>query len=84
MGNGTTFKTSEEIPRSGVYRVLHTEHPIRDGRLLKGRAFPACPRCSSTIQFTLINAIQIESAGGRFRLLMQDDVTQRYSARSLA
>jgi hypothetical protein len=35
MGNGTTFKTSEEVRRSGVYRVLYNEHPILDIRLLK-------------------------------------------------
>jgi len=82
MGNGSTFKTNEEVPRSGIYKVLHAEHSIRDIRLLKGKTFPACPRCSSAIQFTLISAIQIESAGGRFRLLMQDSATERYSRRA--
>ena len=32
MGNRSTFKTNEEVPRSGIYRVLHTEHSIRDIR----------------------------------------------------
>ena len=82
MGNRSTFKTNEEVPRSGIYRVLHTEHSIRDIRLLKGKTFPACPRCSSAIRFTLISAMQIESAGERFRLLMQDGATERYSRRA--
>jgi hypothetical protein len=73
MGNHATFKTNEEVPRSGLYRVFHTDHPIRDIRLLKGKTFPACPNCSSVIQFALIGAIRVESAGARFRLLMQDD-----------
>jgi hypothetical protein len=73
MGKHTTFKTNEEVPRSGLYRFFHTDHPIRDIRLLKGKTFPACPNCSSAIHFALISAIRIESAGARFRLLMQDD-----------
>jgi hypothetical protein len=83
MGNGSTFKTNEEIPRSGIYRVSHTEHAIRDIRLLKGKIFPACPRCLSAIQFSLISAIPIESAGARFRLLMQVDPSEHYSARAV-
>jgi len=38
---------------------------------LKDKTFPACPQCSSPIRFALISAIPIESAAGRFRLLMQ-------------
>jgi len=82
MANRPTFKTDEEVPSSGLYRVFHTKHPIRDIRLLKGKTFPACPQCSSAVQFALISAIQIESAGGRFRLLMQTDAGEHYSARS--
>jgi hypothetical protein len=67
------LQTKEQVPRSGTYRVLHT-HPIRDIRLLKGKIFPACPKCSATMQFVLISAIPIESAAGRFRLLMQGPV----------
>jgi hypothetical protein len=84
MGNGITFKTNEEAPRSGVYRLLHTDNPIRDIRLLKGKAFPACARFSSAIDFTLMSAIQIELAGARFRLLMDADQSEHYSARSTA
>jgi DTW domain-containing protein YfiP len=73
MESDTTFKTNEEVPRSGLYRISHTKHPMRDIRLLKGKTFPACPQCSSAIQFALISAIQMESAGARFRLLMQDE-----------
>jgi hypothetical protein len=80
MGNRSTFKTNEEVPRSGIYRVLHTKHSMRDITLLKGKTFPACPGCLSAIQFVLIRAIPIESAGARFRLLMQVDPREHYSA----
>jgi len=65
------FKTNDEIPRSGVYRVFHAQHPMREICLLKDKTFPACPQCLSPIRFALISAIPIESARGRFRLLMQ-------------
>ena len=58
--------------RTGVYRVSHAKHPIRDIKLLKGRSFPACPKCSSALQFALIRRIPVESATERFRFLMQD------------
>lgn len=69
--NSTLSKTGEQVPRSGTYRVFHA-HALRDIRLLSGNIFPACPRCSDVIRFALISAIPVESAAGRFRLLMQD------------
>lgn len=78
MGSPTTFKTNDEIPRSGVYRVFHIQHPMQEICLLKDTTFPACPQCSSPIRFTLISAIPIESAAGRFRLLMQARCTRRH------
>jgi hypothetical protein len=63
-------KTDEQVPRSGTYRVFHG-HVIRDIRLLKGKIFPACPKCSSSMDFLLISAIPVESATGRFRVLKQ-------------
>ena len=76
MGSPPTFKTNDEIPRSGVYRVFHAQHPMREICLLKDKTFPACPQCSSPIRFALISAIPIESAAGRFRLLMQAGCTR--------
>jgi hypothetical protein len=66
-------KTDEQVPRSGTYRVSHA-HVIRDIRLLKGKIFPACPKCSSSMEFLLISAIPVESAAERFRFLMQGPV----------
>ena len=71
MEKCTKFESSEQVPRSGLYRVNHTRHPIRDIVLLQGRTFPVCPRCLSEIEFALISAIPMESAEGRFRLLMR-------------
>src|SRR6185312_367257 len=64
------FTSSEPVPRSGLYRVSHTKHPIRDIKLLKGRRFPACPECSGALQFDLIESLLVESASERFRFLV--------------
>ena len=66
-----TFMTDEQVPRSGVYRVAHRKHPIRDIKLLKDVTFPSCPKCSSAVQFALVSAISVESSRERFRFLMQ-------------
>jgi hypothetical protein len=70
MHNNGILKTQGRVPRSGIYRVSHV-HRILDIRLLKGSIFPACPKCSSAMQFALISAVPVESAGGRFRFLTQ-------------
>lgn len=66
-----TFMTHEQVPKSGVYRVAHRKHRIRDIKLLKDVTFPSCPKCSSAVKFALVSAIPAESARERFRFLMQ-------------
>jgi hypothetical protein len=66
-----TFMSGEQVPRSGVYRVGHRKHSIRDIKLLKDGRFPPCPKCLSAVRFTLVIAILAESAKERFRFLMQ-------------
>jgi hypothetical protein len=71
------FTTDEQVPRSGLYRVSHAKHAIRDIKLLRRGSFPACPKCKLPVQFSLIEAIPIESASQRFRFLMQHSVPIR-------
>ena len=68
----STISTGERVPRSGTYRISHG-HPIPDIRRLQGRICPACPKCSSAMQFTLTSSIPTETARERFRLLMQEE-----------
>jgi len=72
-----TFTTDEQVSISGVYRVSHAQHAIRDIKILKGKSFPACPKCNVAVQFSFIEAIPIESATERFRFLMQDSAPIR-------
>jgi len=76
MKKVSTMSTGEQVPRSGTYTVFHT-HPIRDIKLLRNWIFPACPKCSSAMQFALAAAIPNESALERFRLLMQEQSPAR-------
>jgi hypothetical protein len=68
--SSNTFTSGQEISLSGIYRVIHTPHPVRsDVRLLRGRVFPGCPKCLAPVQFGLVSAVNVESAQSRFRLL---------------
>jgi hypothetical protein len=64
MGSG------KSVPRSGTYGFFHAHSSAHEITLLKDRIFPFCPRCSDPVEFVLIRAVPVESALGRFRLLM--------------
>jgi hypothetical protein len=51
------YKTGEEIPTSGVYRITHSEHRLpHEVMLLRGERFPRCQRCQDTVEFRLLRA----------------------------
>jgi hypothetical protein len=56
------FRVSEEIPESGVYRVVHAGHRVNhEVLLLAGEKFPRCSRCDRNVHFELLRAVpQIE------------------------
>jgi hypothetical protein len=64
MGSG------KSVPGSGTYGFFHAHSSAREITLLKGRIFPFCPMCSDPVEFVLIRGVPVESALGRFRLLM--------------
>jgi hypothetical protein len=64
------MNSGKSVPRSGTYSVFHTHSAVREITLLKGGIFPFCPKCLDSVQFVLANALPVESALGRFRLLM--------------
>ena len=64
MGSG------KSVPRSGTYGFFHAHSSAHQITLLKGRIFPFCPKCSDPVEFVLIRAVPVESALGRFRLLL--------------
>jgi hypothetical protein len=54
---GGRYKTGEEIPASGVYRVTHSAHRLpHEVMLLRGERFPKCQQCSDTVAFKLLRA----------------------------
>ena len=56
---GELYKTGEEIPASGVYRVTHSAHRLpHEVMLLRGERFPKCQQCSDTVTFRLLRTVQ--------------------------
>lgn len=67
--------TGDVVPRTGIYRVFHHHRLSRQVPLLRNGIFPACKKCTTPIEFELLQAMPIESARSRFRLLMQANAT---------
>lgn len=69
----STFDTGQSVSRSGHYRVTHAAHSLRhDIAMLKGNTFPACARCALPVYFQLTQALKVNSARERFRLLQEN------------
>jgi hypothetical protein len=46
------FKTGQNVPESGIYRVVHGGHRLpHEVTLLKGEAFPRCSKCADQVEF---------------------------------
>src|SRR3569623_1634821 len=46
------FKTGQNVPESGIYRVVHAEHRLpHEVTLLRGEAFPRCAKCADQVEF---------------------------------
>ena len=58
------------VPSSGTYSFHHKHSAACNIALLTGRLFPFCPKCANSVHFVLVHALPVESALGRFRLLM--------------
>jgi len=50
------FHPGTTIPSSGIYSAVHTGHPKDDHDVtcLRGRKFPACRECGSSVEFVLV------------------------------
>jgi hypothetical protein len=54
------YKSSETIPESGVYRVIHAQHRLpHEVTLLRGQAFPPCGKCHEEVRFELVRALPL-------------------------
>ena len=80
------FKTGQNVPESGIYRVVHSEHRLpHEVTLLKGEAFPRCSKCADLVEFEPISlAPSLPEKHGRIVLYelpeMEDEKPKRNSA----
>jgi len=64
---GARYKTGQEIPDSGIYKVFHQQHRLpHEVTLLKGETFPRCAKCGDLVEFELIQAAPYQRDGTSF------------------
>jgi hypothetical protein len=62
--------TGESVRKSGIYRVLHSEHRLpREVTLMEGHVFPDCEECSSLVQFEFLRPVT-KVIQERFRVIV--------------
>jgi hypothetical protein len=48
-------ETGQEVPSSGIYRVVHAEHKLpTEVMLIAGNRFPRCGKCANAVRFELV------------------------------
>ena len=48
------YRSGEQVPRTGLYRVAHYQHRMpHDAVLRQGDVFPACNKCRERVTFRL-------------------------------
>jgi hypothetical protein len=49
------FKPGENVPKSGLYVVVHANHRAdHEATLFQGEQFPACTHCEEAVRFRLL------------------------------
>lgn len=52
------YKSSDTIPVSGIYRVIHARHRLpHEVTLIAGQAFPPCAKCHEEVRFQLVREL---------------------------
>ena len=52
------YKSSDTIPDSGIYRVIHAQHRLpHEVTLIAGQTFPPCAKCHQEVRFQLVRAL---------------------------
>ncbi len=68
---GEIFRAGQAIPQDGIYRVLHSQHPLSpEVTLLGGEVFPRCAHCHEAVTFQLLRAIPVQAERGSFRVVL--------------
>jgi hypothetical protein len=51
------YKTGQQIPDSGIYKVTHQQHRLpHEVTLIKGETFPRCAKCGDMVTFELVHS----------------------------
>jgi len=49
------YKSSDTIPASGIYLVIHAQHRLpHEVTLIAGQIFPPCAKCHEEVRFQLV------------------------------
>ncbi len=52
------YKSSDTIPASGIYRVIHAQHRLpHEVTLIAGQIFPLCSKCHEEVRFQLLREL---------------------------
>jgi hypothetical protein len=52
------YKSSDTIPGSGIYRVIHAKHRLpHEVTLIGGQVFPPCAKCHEEVRFELVREL---------------------------
>ena len=67
------FYTGQEVPETGIYRVVHSGHRLpHEVTLLAGQTFPRCSKCQDAVEFEVVrHAPHIETDLG-FRIIVYE------------
>jgi hypothetical protein len=65
---GDIFKPGDEVPHSGIYRVLHDTQHTQEHEVtcVDGKHFPPCNHCGHHVRFVLERAAQHISSNDNF------------------
>ncbi len=67
----TGFHHGDTIPRTGLYKVEHSEHRLpAQVTLRKGEIFPPCSACDASVLFSLLKAAPAESDDKVFKVVL--------------
>jgi hypothetical protein len=57
---GEQFKPGDEVPNSGIYKVVHDPYHAAEHEVtcVYGKRFPPCNHCGHKVRFVLVRAAQ--------------------------
>jgi hypothetical protein len=54
----SALRTGETVGKSGIYRVVHSDHRLPDEvTLMDGHTFPNCEKCLAPVEFEFLRPV---------------------------